>query len=148
MTVTIIKHASYKHSPQMVELSFKIKMDHLCILESVQQHVNSSISHQERRGWYGLPQGAISHILAGHNKSLNWWLPHHKCWRYNKIIWNIMDGKHEWQVSMILHWPQNLSTWVANQYKFEFFFLEIYIVSQVSVSRYTCVSVPICIVAS
>ena len=35
---------------------------------------------------------------------------------------------------------------VANQYKFEFFFLEIYIVSQVSVSRYTCVSVPICII--
>ena len=29
-----------------------------------------------------------------------------------------------------------------NQYKFDFFFLEIYIVSQVSVSRYTCVSVP------
>ena len=59
-----------------------------------------------------------------------------------------MEGKHEWQVSMILHWPQNLSISVANQYKFEFFFLEIYIVSQVSVSRYTCVSVPICIVAS
>ena len=105
----------------MVELNFKIKKDHLCILESVQQHVNSLVSHQERRGWYGLPQGAISHILAGHNKSLNWWLPHHKCWRYNKIIWNIMEGKHEWQVSMILHWPQNLSTSVANQYKFEFF---------------------------
>ena len=24
-----------------------------------------------------------------------------------------MEGKHEWQVSMILHWPQNLSTSVA-----------------------------------
>ena len=34
-----------------------------------------------------------------------------------------MEGKHEWQVSMIMHWPQNLSTSVANQYKFEGFFL-------------------------
>ena len=54
-----------------------------------------------------------------------------------------MEGKHEWQVSMILHWPQNLSTSMANQYKFEFFswrftlFLgSVYRDTLVSVNRY------------
>ena len=29
------------------------------ILESVQQHEQSLVSHQDRKGWYGLPQGCF-----------------------------------------------------------------------------------------
>ena len=140
VTVTIIKHASYKHSPQMVELSFKIKMDHLCILESVQQHVNSLNMVYHRvllaTSWLVTIRVWIDgyHIISVEDITKSYEIS----WKENmngKFPWYCIGHKicqHQWLINI------NLS----------FFFLEIYIVSQVSVSRYTCVSVPICIVAS
>ena len=80
-------------------------MDHLCILESVQQHVNSLISHQESRGWYGLQLMVYHRVLSATS-----WLVTIRVWtdggdNYVYHIISVEDITKSYEIS----WKENMN---------------------------------------